>query len=166
MKIRFFASALILLLGCATPALALLKTGEQAPDFSARTLEDKTLKLSDFKGKPLLIEMGTTWCPSCTDQAKQINRMRDYLKKKGVSYISVYLADSAESIGTHIKDYKLEPADITMIDSGEARRNYNVFSIPRLLLIDKNFEIVFDEMFVTGKELKRRINDLTEQRQH
>lgn len=160
MKIRSVLLLAALVIGTTAPAFALFKAGESAPDFDSRTLNDKSIKLSDYKGKTLLIEMGTTWCPSCNEIAHQINELRDYLKEKDVTFVSVYLADSPDSIKEHTKDEKLKPADITLIDDGDARRNYSVFSIPRLLLIDKDFKIVFDEMVLSGKQIKQRIEEL------
>lgn len=148
-----------LLLGSliAGPVSAQLPPGETAPDFSARTLDDQEMRLSELKGQPLLIEMGTTWCPSCNEVAHQIDGIRTFLKENKVSYVSVYLADSAESIQEHLAKEKLAAADQTLIDNGEARRVYGVFSIPRLILIDQNFKIVFDEMVLDAAEIKRRI---------
>lgn len=157
MKFRLFLALAGLLLASATPALALLKAGDQAPDFSAHTLDDQAIRLSALKGKMLLIEMGTTWCPSCTEMAHQIDGLRDYLKERGITFVSVYLADSAASIREHAEDENLKPADTTLIDSGEARRNYSVFSIPRLLLVDENLKILFDEMALNGSQIKERI---------
>ena len=158
MKIRFLL-LLVALLACLTmPAFAQLKVGDKAPDFNGRTLDNQTIKLGDFAGKTLLIEMGTTWCPACTEQAEQIDKLRDYLAESGVTYISVYLADSAESIRTHTAEHNLQPADSTIIDTGEARRNFSIFTIPRLLLIDKNGKIVFDVTVLNSRELKQRID--------
>ncbi len=157
MKIRLILILVVTLLGISTSALALFKAGDKAPDFNGRTLDEQSIKLSDLKGKMLLVEMGATWCPSCNELAHQIDGLRDYLKKKEISFVSVYLADSAEDIRARTKDESLKPADIVMIDSGEARRSYNVFSIPRLLLIDENFEIVFDEMPLNSKRIRQRI---------
>ena len=158
MKIRIFSTLLVAMFFCAaTSAHALYKAGETAPDFNARTLDGKTIKLSDLKGKTLLVEMGTTWCPSCHELAHQIEELRTDLKENDIAFVSVYLADSADSIKAHTKDENLTPADFTIIDSGEARRIYSIYSIPRLLLIDKNFKIVFDKMVLSGKQIKQRI---------
>jgi thiol-disulfide isomerase/thioredoxin len=160
MNPRFVLLLTALIFCISAPAYALFKAGDKAPDFSSRTLDDQEIKLSDLKGKTLLIEMGTTWCPSCNELAHQINELRDFLKENEVTFISIYLADSPESIKEHNKDEKLKPADVTLIDDGDARRNYSVFSIPRLLLIDKDFKIVFDEMVLSGSQIKQRIENL------
>ncbi len=158
MKIRFLFLATLLSLSVSTAALAQFKAGDTAPDFSALTLDNQNVKLSDFRGKTLLVEMGTTWCPSCNELAHIIDSMRNDLNAQEILYLGVYLADSAESIRSHLQKEALKSPDQILIDSGEARRNYSVFSIPRLLLIDENFKIVFDEMILNAKELQRRIN--------
>ena len=42
-----------------------LSVGNVAPDFSLRTLDGQTVRLSDFRGKPVIVNFWTTWCPPC-----------------------------------------------------------------------------------------------------
>jgi peroxiredoxin len=154
-----FRFILLMSLCIATPAFALLEAGTPAPDFNARTLDGQPTNLGRYKGKTLLVELGTTWCPSCNEQARQIDGIRDFLTQRNITYISVFLADSAESIQEKLKTEGHKRPDQIMLDSGEARRSYNVFSIPRIILIDKDFKIVFDEMILDKKQLKQRINN-------
>lgn len=57
---RIFLSAGILLCLTATPALAQLKVGDKAPDFKLPGSDGKTYKLSDFKGKKVVV---LAWFP-------------------------------------------------------------------------------------------------------
>ncbi len=157
MKIHIVLPLMLLIFCIASPALALFKNGDTAPDFTARTIDDQEIRLSDLKGKTLLVEYGTTWCPSCNEQAHTIDGMRDLLKELNITYVSVFLADSVDSINEHIKEEGIKAPDQILIDSGEARRNYNIFSIPRLILIDKSFKIVFDAMVLGENELKKQL---------
>lgn len=47
-----FALGLLLAGGCASPAI---KVGDHAPDFQLSSLDGRTVKLSDFRGKPILL---------------------------------------------------------------------------------------------------------------
>lgn len=157
MKLRYVLPLLLLMLCVASPALALFKAGDPAPDFSAQTLDDQSLKLSDLKGKTLLIAFGTTWCPSCNVQAHMLDGMRDRLRELDITYVSVFLGDGADSITEHIKTEGIKDPDQLLIDRGEARRAYNIFSIPRLIMLAPDGNIIFDEMTLEEKELKRRL---------
>ena len=49
--------ALVVLLACSSAAPALVKTGEQAPDFTLQQLDGAQVSLSDFRGKVVLINL-------------------------------------------------------------------------------------------------------------
>lgn len=56
--------ALVALIGCTTAAFA-LEIGKPAPDFSGTDIHGKTIKLSDYKGKIVVIESYNSDCPFC-----------------------------------------------------------------------------------------------------
>ena len=157
MKLIICMLSLALLLPAS--AEAVFSRGDKAPDFEALTLQDKSVRLSDSKGTPLLIELGATWCPSCNEQAHQIDKIRDFLKQQGIIYVTVFLADPADAVENYLKEEGLNPPDQVLLDSGEARTNYLVLSIPRLILIDSQFNIVFDEMVLNAEQIKSRITE-------
>lgn len=49
--------------------------GQLAPDFTLVDFEGKSVKLSDFKGKPVFIDFWTKWCPFCTDEMPEIEKI-------------------------------------------------------------------------------------------
>jgi thiol-disulfide isomerase/thioredoxin len=56
----------------ASPASALRSslrsTGQMAPDFELESLDGKTVRLSDFHGKAVLLNFWATWCPALQDR--------------------------------------------------------------------------------------------------
>jgi len=163
MKICYLGVLIIILVCVSSAAYAGFKPGDEAPDFNAQTLQGEMVSFSKASQGLRLVEMGTTWCPSCTALAHEIAKIRTFLARNKVATLSVYLTDSAESIRRHLKEEGLKAADQTLIDHGEARKSYAIFSIPRLLLIDGKGKILFDESGLTGDAIKKRIKNALDQ---
>ncbi len=45
-----------------------LQVGSPAPDFSLRTLEGTDLRLSQYRGRPVLLTFAVSWCPACREE--------------------------------------------------------------------------------------------------
>lgn len=53
-------------------AVTLLKPGTAAPDFTLNDLSDKSVKLSDFRGKTVVLVFWASWCPDCRAEIPQL----------------------------------------------------------------------------------------------
>ena len=49
--------------------------GKPAPDFTLVDFDNKVVKLSDFKGKPIFIDFWTKWCPFCIEEMAEIEKI-------------------------------------------------------------------------------------------
>src|SRR4051794_13306845 len=91
--------SMILSLMGATPAIA-LEPGQQAPDFSAKNQDGKTIKLSELKGKPVLLYFyPKDDTPGCTKEACSFRDEYSKFKSKG----AVVLGVSAQDEKSHQK---------------------------------------------------------------
>lgn len=96
------------------------KIGNKVPDFSVRTIEDKTVTLSDYQGKPAVIYFWATWCGTCRTSLDELKKVwsgyedhisflaidldleedlaliRDFVKKNG--YVGEYAAGNEKVI--------------------------------------------------------------------
>src|SRR5699024_11314526 len=52
-----------------------IEVGEEAPDFELETLDGETTKLSDLKGKKVILNFWATWCPPCQ---KEMPEMQEF----------------------------------------------------------------------------------------
>jgi peroxiredoxin len=110
-----------------------LKVGTNAPDFELATLTGEIVRLSDFKGRPVLLTFGATWCPDCRKEAPLLNRLHEEKPD-----LVILLVDSKE--GAEIVQEYAEQMGIThpiLLDpDGEVMELYQVFAIPTELFID------------------------------
>jgi peroxiredoxin len=75
---------------------SLLPVGRQAPEFSLQTATGKLVKLSDYRGKTVLLEFFATWCPHCQAETRHLMQISQTLASRGVTFLSVN-ADSEDA---------------------------------------------------------------------
>ena len=78
----------------------LLKPGKLAPGFTLKTPQGQTVSLSDFRGKPVLLELFATWCPHCQAEAPHLAKLATELQPKGVAFVSIN-ADSENAASVY-----------------------------------------------------------------
>ena len=115
-----------------------IKIGLPAPDFKFPGIDGKMVKLSDYRGKVVLVNIWATWCPSCVDEMPSMEKL--YRKLQGEKF--EILAVSIDSLGAtavapFMKKYQLTfPA---LIDSaGAIRMAYRTTGVPESFIVDKN----------------------------
>lgn len=69
---------------------------QEAPDFSLETFDDKTFKLSDYKGKVVLIDLMAEYCGPCADQMPELQKIK-LEKGEDIVIISIDVASSIET---------------------------------------------------------------------
>src|SRR5215510_849657 len=83
--------SLTILLSCASISLAAVEIGKPAPDFTAKDINGKTHKLSDYKGKIVVLEEYNLDCPFCANHFKSgaMQELQAYAASKGVVWLLV-----------------------------------------------------------------------------
>lgn len=66
-----------------------LKETTAAPDFTVQNLDGKTVSLSDYRGKVVLLNLWATWCPPCREEMPSMQTMYDDLKGRGFTILAV-----------------------------------------------------------------------------
>jgi len=66
------------------------KRGEAVPDMSFRRVADGTAqKLTDFRGKVVLVNLWATWCPPCREELPALNRVQNAFRDRGLVVITL-----------------------------------------------------------------------------
>lgn len=110
-----------------------LSVGDSAPDFELMSLDGESLRLSQFRGQPILLSIGATWCPDCRVEAPLLQELHESYPE-----LVVVLVDSKESPQV-VQDFANEfglTHPILLDRDGAVMRLYQVFAIPTELFID------------------------------
>ena len=113
----------------------------QAPDFMLLDINGGEKKLSDFKGKVVILDFWTTWCPPCKAEIPHFIELYNSYKDKGLEIIVVSLDWNAERIiGPFADENNINY--ILLVGNDRVTDSYGgIMSIPTTFVIDRNCNI-------------------------
>jgi len=86
-------------------AASLSFTGQSAPDFALQSLEGKTVHLSDFRGKAVLLNFWATWCQPCKIEMPWFEKLQKQYASQGLQVIGIAMDDvSKEEVAKFAAD--------------------------------------------------------------
>ena len=142
---------------CFTAPLLALPINTSAPGFTLETLDGKKVSLSDYKGKTVILKLGTTWCPGCRDQDKELQKIDTFISEQKIALIQVFLDDPVKEIQAYQLDFPMKSPVVTLLGDEKMMRDYAVYSIPRLIILSPEQKILNDSTGITGEKIKARI---------
>jgi peroxiredoxin len=137
-----------------------VEIGAQAIDFSGVTPQGDTIKLSDYKGKYVLVDFWASWCGPCRKENPNFVNVYNKFKDKGFNILGVSLDKSKDSWIKAIEKDQLtwkHISDLKFWDS-EPAQLYCVRSIPSNVLIDPSGKIIARNLL--GEELNKKLEEI------
>jgi len=138
--------------------------GAIAPELAYPDPEGKVRKLSDLRGKVVLLDFWASWCGPCRRENPNVTNIYSKYHDKGFEVFSVSLDSDAASWKRAIEADKLvwpnHVSDLRKWQS-QAAATYGVRSIPCTFLLDKEGRIVQRDL--RGADLERAVKQLVEE---
>jgi peroxiredoxin len=134
--------------------------GQNAAEISLPNPDGKTISLSQFKGKYVLIDFWASWCGPCRKEMPNVVAAYAKFKDKGFEIFGVSLDQSKDKwVEAIAKDGITWPqvSDLKFWDS-EPAKQYGVQSIPYTVLIDKEGKIIAKNL--RGDELEKKLAEI------
>lgn len=101
-------------------------------DVTFQTLDKKEVKVSDYKGKRVLLNFWATWCRPCVGEMPSLNNAYKTLKDDNY----VFLAASNEKLNKIKSFAQNNPYDFTFIKADDQFRPFNIRVIPTTIIFD------------------------------
>jgi cytochrome c biogenesis protein CcmG/thiol:disulfide interchange protein DsbE len=74
-------------------------------DFDVRTVDGRTIKLSNYRGKVLVMDFWATWCPPCRLETPQLARLARENRERGLEVIGLHIDDRGRSTSEAIRKF-------------------------------------------------------------
>ncbi len=118
-------------------AIKFLAVGQQAPEIETLALDGKKVKLSEFKGKVVMLDVWATWCGPCRAMIPHEREMVKNLEKKPFALISVSV-DAEKATLTEFLDKEPMPWGHwwDMGEKNPVAKKYRVRAFPTIYVID------------------------------
>ncbi|MBD0380636.1 thiol-disulfide oxidoreductase ResA [Paenibacillus sedimenti] len=126
------------------------QVGDKAPDFSLIGLDGKTHKLSEYKGKPVLMNFWGTFCPPCKEEMPDLQRQYDKWSPQGVVFLEVNVDKNKVTVQAFMDQYNLN-MPVLLDAKEEVRKKYGVMDYPTTFFISPD-----------GKVEVKKIGQMTE----
>ncbi|MGH7731924.1 MAG: redoxin domain-containing protein [Candidatus Eiseniibacteriota bacterium] len=135
-----------------------IRPGEMAPEIALSGLEDSTriIRLSEFRGRHLLLDFWAVWCGPCRAEMPGIHRAWESFKERGLAMVSVSFDRQPADVVAYRRDKWPMPwlhAFAAEGFGGEASAAFDVWGIPKAILIGPDGAIIAEGSDLRGEKL-------------
>jgi len=118
-----------------------------APNFELSKLDGTQLKLSDLKGRIVVLDFWATWCGPCVASLPKITELGQEYKGAEVDVIAVNIEETSAIVRTFLDRAKISPV-VALDSDGTVAKAYQATAIPQTVIIDRDGKV--KHVFVGG----------------
>lgn len=133
------ASIALLLFSCAKEPSG---AGNIAPGFTLSDINGNKVRLSDLKGRVVMVEFWATWCPPCRESAPVLNGLYKKYRDRGFTLLAVSI-DKGQDVNADVSSFvkELSISYPVLLDTDDVYLSYKVINVPSSFILDKDGRI-------------------------
>jgi DsbE subfamily thiol:disulfide oxidoreductase len=134
--------------------------GGPAPEIVLKDLRGQEVRLSDFRGKVVLLNFWATWCKPCKEEMPAMQASYDKLRDKGLAVVAVNELEDTDKVAQHIRNHG-HTFEVIMDKNNKVANRYGVVGLPASFIIDP--QGIVRERIVGSLLTESRIEELFRQ---
>lgn len=128
------------------------KDRKPAPDFAAKDATGKAMKLSDYRGKVVLLNFWATWCGPCKIEIPWFMDFEQQYKDRGFAVLGVSMDDDGwNAVKPYIAERKINYR-VLLGDDAMSNLYGGVESLPTTFLIDRDGRVAAVHIGLVGRD--------------
>lgn len=114
------------------------KVGELAPNFTGTTLDGETIRLSDLRGKTVLINVFASWCGPCRLEMPHLVEAADQFGDQEVVFVGINLQENPEAVKAFRDEFNVQFPLVLNEDGSLTNNLYTPIGLPTSWFIDQD----------------------------
>lgn len=134
-------------------------TSGPAPDFSFTTFDGDSYRLSDFRGKVVIINFWASWCTECGYEADDLQSVWEYYEPTGeVIFLGIAYADNGPRSLEYIERYGITYLNAPDLGT-RISEDYRITGVPETFIVDQNGDVAH---FIYGVTNRTQLTSIIE----